>query len=89
MGWIERKLESGARRYTLNRTLTSVVIWSAYGTVGVFQLVKFFGAHDTFYLYAGLFNLLIGIFMVWFSLRMTHAVVRRKISQAIAPPPEL
>ena len=89
MNRLERKIESGARKYTLGRALSLVVIWTAYGTVGAVQVVKFFSARDLFYLYAGIFNMLIGFFMVWFFLRMTHAVVRRMVAEAATPPAAL
>jgi hypothetical protein len=83
MGWIERK----AIYYTPNRAIALLVIFSAYGGIGLMQIAHYFSVRDGFYLYAGIFNTLPSCLMVTFFVRVLQNAIRRLVAESKTGPP--
>jgi hypothetical protein len=78
MEWIERKAE----RYTPNRAIVFLILYSAYGGIGMCQIARYLSVHDGFYLYAGIFNLLLSCAAVAFFVSVLQVVIRRRIASS-------
>jgi hypothetical protein len=85
MGWFEQKIDRCSRVYTVKRLTVFLIVWSAYGTVGLVQIVKYFTSKDAFYLFAGTFNVLLACLMIWFFASILQAVARNLAEGASSP----
>jgi uncharacterized membrane protein HdeD (DUF308 family) len=70
------------KKQSLNSTLSQVVCFSFICCMGIFQIIKYFKNHDSFYVYAGIWDITIGVFGIWSGSQMLHAVVRRLLAEA-------
>ena len=71
-----------AKTQSLNSALALTVAFGCYGCIGVFQVLKYFQGHDPFYLFVGLFTVLLGAGMVAHGFKLIHAIVRRLIAES-------
>lgn len=76
MSWFEQKIDRCSRVYTVRRLTAFLIVWSACGTVGLLQIVKYFVGRDALYLYAGIFDVLFACMMIWFFASILQAVAR-------------
>lgn len=79
------KHDKTARSYSLNWAVAMVAIFTFISSLGLFQFLKYFQRGDEFYLLAGPLDFLVGVFGVYRSVHMTHAVVRRMIAESHQP----
>jgi hypothetical protein len=66
-------------QYSLNGSIAFTVAAPVYACMGVSQFLIYFRHHDSFYLFVGPFNFLLGVAGTVHGAKMIHAVVRRLI----------
>jgi DNA-binding transcriptional regulator of glucitol operon len=88
MAILEQHFDRLARKSSLNWAIVSVILWPAFMALGVLQLHKYSSGRDSFYLYAGLFNIGLSILGTFNGIGILHAVVRRLVAEARESQPE-
>jgi len=77
-----------ARNYSLNWAIALSLVFAFYTCIGIFQFLKYFHDHDTFYMFAGPFNTLIGAAGTFNGIQVIHAVVRRLVAEPLHHEPD-
>jgi hypothetical protein len=83
---LDGKIERNAKRYTRKQAIAVLVAWCFFGATAAAQIIKFTVGRDSFYLFAGIFNLFITTIMIVFFVMILHRISRQNAHESSAPP---
>lgn len=76
--WYDKRAQS----YSLNWSMALTIIAGCYAFMGFLQFLKYFPRHESFWLFIGPFDALLGAAGIFHGVHAMHAVVRRLVADA-------
>jgi len=85
MSYWRSRYDHLAKISSLNWAIACAVGCPFYFCLGLSQWLKYFRGHDSFYMYLGPINMLLGLLGIVHGVGLIHAVVRRLVREGREP----